>query len=219
MEKYIRTAKINIEKIVEDLYDFNKIGIITIPHVLTGKAIDDLIKSAELNSHLFKCVNRYEGTAEQEMQTLYIDKVKKNQWVSESLQILNQFIMEYEVIFKQIARQAKFYKNDFNKVGFHKYVPGSIGITPHQDYENHINLISIFNLMGNAKFYYCKDRNKTGSQEIDSKPASLVLLRAPRTKNEEPYRPYHYIEPMRDERLSLNIRRKIKNPSSPPYIL
>lgn len=207
-QKYIGSGKIKIEDIVSELYDFSKPGIISIPNVLTDEAIEDLVKAAKLNYQSFIEVPRHEGAAEQEMYTLYLDKVKKSQLVIESLPILDQFIEEYKEIYKQIAEESKFDEYDFNKIGFHRYQAGSLGITPHQDYESHINLISMFNLIGDAKFYYCKDEEKRDSKEFDTRPGSLVLLRAPRNKNEEQYRPYHYIDPMKTERLSINVRKK-----------
>jgi len=207
-QTYIRPEKIRIEDIVRDIYDFSKPGVISIPEFLTPKAIKDLVNASRLNADLFIEVPRYEGTAEQEMETLYLDKTPQSQLSIESLPIINKFITEYQEIYKKIAKEAKFNESDFNKIGFHRYPKGSLGITPHQDYESHINLISIFNLIGDAKFYYCEDKDKTNSQETDISPGSLTLLRAPRNKNEEQYRPYHYIEPMKNERLSLNVRKK-----------
>lgn len=207
-KKYIRSEKMKIEDIVSELYDFSKPGIISIQDVLTAEAIEDLVRATRLNYHLFMEVPRHEGAAEQEMYTLYLDKVRKFQLAIESLPILDQFIVEYKEIYKKIAQEAQFDEYDFNKIGFHKYQAGSLGITPHQDYESHINLISMFNLFGDAKFYYCENVDKRNSKELDTNPGSLILLRAARNENEEQYRPYHYIDPMKTERLSINVRKK-----------
>ncbi len=208
-QKYIKSENIKIEEIVNELYDLSKPGAISILGILTADGIEDLIKAFKLNSNLSIDVPRYEGTAYQEMQTLYLDKVQDGQLTAESLPIFNQFKNEYGKIYREIARKARFDELDFNKMGFHRYPEGSFGITPHQDYESHLNLISMFNLVGDANFYYCEDEKKNGSVKLDSSPGSLVLLRAPRNKNEEEYRPFHYIKPMKNERLSLNVRTKI----------
>ncbi len=71
-----------------------------------------------------------------------------------------------------------------------------------------MNYFAIFNLIGDAKFYYCDDKDKRNSQEFDTSPGSLVLLRGAKNKDEQRYRPYHYIMPMKSERLSLNVRKK-----------
>ena len=146
------------------------------------------------------------------MQTLYLDKIGVSQVRSQikNYHVLDYYIFEYRRFYKKIAEKAKFDDSIFNKIGFHKYQAGSIGITPHQDYETHINLISIFNLVGEAGFYYCEDKDGNGSRKIDSSPGSLILLRAPRNEDEEKYRPFHYINPMSNERLSLNVRRKMR---------
>lgn len=207
-QKYIISDSVRIEDVVSELYDFSRPGIISIPDVLTIEGVKDLVSAARLNYHSFIEVPRYEGTAEQEMYTLYLDKIKKSQLVIESLPILDQFVDEYKEIYKQIAQEAQFDEYDFNKIGFHKYSAGSLGITSHQDYESHINLISIFNLIGDAKLYYCENVDKRNSKKIDTIPGSLTLLRAARNENEQQYRPFHYIEPMENERLSLNVRKK-----------
>lgn len=208
--KYIRSEKIRIEEVARELYDFSKPGAISIKNVLTTKAIEDLVRAAKLNSNLFIEIPRYEGTTEQEMQTLYLEKVTECKLAIESLPVFERFRKEYREIYKQIAQEAQFDEPDFNKVGFHRYPAGSLGITLHRDYERHINLISIFNLMGDAKFYYCENKDKRGSQELDVLPGSLILLRGARNENEQQFRPYHYIVPMKNERLSINVRKKIR---------
>ena len=207
--RYILAEKLSIKDLVRELYDFSKLGAISLPGVLTPMAVEDLVNVAELNMHLFRDVPRYEGTAEQEMRVLYLEKIQRNELSIESLSILDQFRGEYLKIYNDMAQEAQFDERDFNKIGFHHYPSGSIGITPHQDYERHINLISIFNLVGNTKFYCCQDECRRGAYALETAPGSLILLRAARKREEQRFRPYHYIEPMEYLRLSLNIRKRV----------
>lgn len=210
MQYYIKPEKIRPAKIAKELYDFSKPGVISIHDVLTPKALEELAEAALLNSHIFREVPRYEGTAEQDMKVLYIEKFKESELTFESLPIFALFRQEYARIYAEIAREAHFNEPDFNKVGFHKYPKGSFGITPHQDYTHHINLISVFNLVGDASFFHCQDTSKRESYKLDASPGSLILLRAARNKNEERFRPFHYVECAESERLSLNVRKKVK---------
>ncbi len=203
---YLNSQDINIKEIVRNLYDFSQSGVISIQNVLTPRALKDLQKAAHLNTHLFREVLYNEGTAEQQMSTLYFDKVPQEAIALESLPILSQLRLEYHPIYQSLAKEAQFKEDDFNKMGFHRYQAGSLGITTHQDYERHINLISIFNIAGNTPFYYCKDEHAIHACEIDSSPGSLILLRAARDESEQRYRPFHSVGKVNAMRLSLNIR-------------
>ena len=210
---YINHEKIDVEKIVRELYDFSKPGILSIQDVLTRTGLENLLKVASLSADIFEEAQTEEGDVDQEMSIVYFEKVLKEKIDETALDILSRFKTEYERVYRHIARAARFEEIDYNKIGFHKYLKGSMGILPHQDYARHVNLISIFNLKGKSSLFYCKDESKVDSIEIDTSPRSLVLLRAARKESEERYRPFHYLESIEEERLSLNIRTR-KTPLS-----
>ena len=50
----------------------------------------------------------------------------------------------------------------FNSLSLQKYEQGSIGITPHRDGLRYINLICIFVIAGQGRFFVCADRSGQG---------------------------------------------------------
>lgn len=205
---YIDKNRINIEFIVNELYDFSKIGALSIQNILLEKASEDLVNGVKSAKKFFCVPPKIEGPVIQEMESLYIEKLNEECLDNNFLNSINQFKKEYIEIYKEIAEKAGFQKNFFNSIGIHYYPNTSIGITPHRDYAKDKDLISIFVLQGNSKFYVCKDREKNCSIELDSSPGSLILLRAARNNLEQKFRPFHYIESIKRERFSLIVRRR-----------
>ena len=96
----------------------------------------------------------------------------------------------------------------FNGMVLQRYEPGQLGITPHRDSYSAINLICIFNIDGQGKFYLCGDRMGTNSVEIDTTPGNVIFLRAPGFLLSK-RRPFHYLTDIRSTRYSFGLRQKI----------
>lgn len=94
---------------------------------------------------------------------------------------------------------------DFNAMVVQKYEPGSIGITPHRDRSRYINLICIFNIDGQGRFYICDDRSGNNAKAIDSSPGSVIFLKAPGFMN-SPERPFHYVNDIQTTRYTFGLR-------------
>ena len=212
--KYIDSSRIHIERIVNELYDFYKLGALSIPNVLTPFGMNDLVGKILASRKMFKQAPKKEGKVYQEMETFYIndweDEIILNPDLKESL---GMFREEYLSIYQKIAELADFDESRFNSLGIHLYPNGSSGITPHRDYERDRDLISIFVLKGNTPVKVCEDEKKNGTIELDSSPGSLILMRAARKKSEQVSRPIHYLGPVLEERLTLIIRRSIPTKS------
>jgi len=208
---FLKSKKISIDKIVNELYDFSKIGALSLPEILSKEGRQELLKGVKSAKKLFSKVSRKEGKVIQEMETLYIENLKENELKKEFNENINKFIKEYSKIYREIAKKAKFQENSFNSLGFNHYWNNSKGISPHRDYARDKDLISIFILQGKANFYVCVDREKNKPVELYSPPGSLILLRAPRNESEKQYRPFHYVENIENERLSLIVRRSQKD--------
>ncbi|MBI4176071.1 MAG: hypothetical protein HY518_02625 [Candidatus Aenigmarchaeota archaeon] len=87
-----------------------------------------------------------------------------------------------------------------------RYRPGSGGITAHRDFPTNINLVSIFVIGGQGRFYICADRERHNAAELENPPGSLILLRAPRNWKERSQRPYHFVEDIKEERYTCLLR-------------
>jgi hypothetical protein len=93
----------------------------------------------------------------------------------------------------------------FNSLSLQKYEQGSIGITPHRDGLRYINLICIFVIGGQGRFFICADRSGREAVEIDAVPGNLILMRAPGFRGEE-IRPFHYVTEINATRYSFGLR-------------
>lgn len=96
-------------------------------------------------------------------------------------------------------------KLDFNAVVLQKYQPGSIGITSHRDRSIYINLVCIFNIGGQGRFYVCGDRSGSNAKAIDSSPGSVIFLKAPGFMD-SPERPFHYVNDIQTTRYTFGLR-------------
>jgi hypothetical protein len=96
----------------------------------------------------------------------------------------------------------------FNSLSLQKYEPGSIGITPHLDSLRYINLICLFVIGGQGRFFVCTDRSGRDSIEIDAAPGNLILMRAPGFMGSQA-RPFHYVTEIPETRYSFGLRQKM----------
>ena len=154
----------------------------------------------------FKKVPYSEGLVTQDMHVLYCGEADRQNAQREfpAIQCLRS---EYLAWLEPLGIAGHF-KPEINSIGVHLYPANSQGISPHQDYASDRNLISIFVLKGNDPLYLCKDRNKTESFPLNASPGDLILLRAPRNEAEKPLRPFHYLEKLVEERITLIFRQR-----------
>ncbi len=96
---------------------------------------------------------------------------------------------------------------NFNSMTLQKYPAGSQGISPHRDRAIYINLICIFILGGEGRFFICKDRSGQDAMEIDSAPGRVILMRAPGFYQMQP-RPYHLVKDIPGDRYTLGLRQQ-----------
>lgn len=96
----------------------------------------------------------------------------------------------------------------FNSLSLQKYDPGSLGITPHLDSLRYINLICLFVIGGQGRFFVCTDRAGKDSVEIEAAPGSLILMRAPGFMGAQ-IRPFHYVTSIPETRYSFGLRQKM----------
>ncbi|MBS3093368.1 hypothetical protein J4456_02175 [Candidatus Pacearchaeota archaeon] len=203
---YINPDKIPIDDVVENLYNFDSIGALSLDGVLTTTGINELNSFARTYNELTK-VKEMQGKVRQDMRTKYFYDIDEHTFSPQEFLPLQKFVDEYSLIYSEIAKKANFNGTSFNALGIHHYGENSQGITPHQDFSTDRDLISIFILIGQDPLYVCLDRKKNGSIALAQNPGSLVLLRAARQESEQKYRPIHYLNPVTSERYTLIVRK------------
>jgi len=208
---YIDVSKLNVNFIIDEIFDMSKAGAIGIADVISQTACDAIIRASKAEKQLFTTPRRVRGKVTQEMETCYLNRFESVP--KHLLDAVSQVTSEYAGFYKELAQAANFTLDSFNSIGIHFYPEGSIGITPHQDFSVSHGLISVFVLSGSALFYKCDAREKTNSEVLTCSPRSLILMRAARNKEEQKKRPYHFIEgPLTEDRYSLVIRQEKKIP-------
>jgi hypothetical protein len=93
----------------------------------------------------------------------------------------------------------------FDSLSLQMYAPGSIGITPHRDGLRYINLICIFVIAGQGRFFVCADRSGRDAVEIEAAPGNVILMRAPGFLGED-LRPFHFVSEISLTRYSFGLR-------------
>lgn len=85
------------------------------------------------------------------------------------------------------------------------YEKDSIGITPHLDFAQNVNMICIFILTGKARFALCDDRQKTNARDLDTTPGNVILMRGPGFMGSS-FRPFHFVSDITERRVVCAIR-------------
>jgi len=96
----------------------------------------------------------------------------------------------------------------FDSMVLQRYEENSIGITPHKDGLRFVNLVCVFVIGGQGRFYVCSDRSGSDAREIDASPGNVILMRAPGLFSSEDNRPFHYVTDIRETRYTFGLRQK-----------
>lgn len=88
-----------------------------------------------------------------------------------------------------------------------RYRPGPIGITPHKDHVDYVNLACLFTLTGEARFAVCADRRGNGARDVDAAPGRAILMRAPGFAGSRA-RPFHFVADIASPRYSVGLRQR-----------
>ncbi len=105
---------------------------------------------------------------------------------------------------------------DLNTMVLQKYEPNSIGITPHRDGKRYKNLVCIFVLEGQGRFYVCSNRAGNDPIEIDASAGNVLLMRASGFKGinnclaeSDEIRPFHFITDIPNQRYTFALRQEV----------
>jgi hypothetical protein len=94
---------------------------------------------------------------------------------------------------------------EFNDLMLQRYSVGEVGITPHVDRTAYRNVVCLFVLEGQGRFYICDDRAGNGAREIPHVAGDVVLMRAPGFLGSEE-RPFHFVRDIRSPRYVFGLR-------------
>ena len=67
----------------------------------------------------------------------------------------------------------------FNDRMLQSYEVGEVGISAHRDHIEYRNLICLFVIAGEGRFFVCRDRDGAGAREIVNRPGDLILTPGP----------------------------------------
>lgn len=96
----------------------------------------------------------------------------------------------------------------FNKYGLiNRYPAGSIGMSPHVDHQSFVNMVAVFVIDGQGRFFVCDDIERNNSVEIDATPGNVILMRAPGFLPRDGQQ-WHYVTNITTERYVLSLRQK-----------
>lgn len=98
----------------------------------------------------------------------------------------------------------------FNAMVLQKYEKGALGITPHLDGKRYVNLVCIFVLEGEGKFYVCDNRAGDNPREIDATLGKVIFMRAPGFRGMENNRPFHFVTNISSDRYTLTLRQNAR---------
>lgn len=88
-----------------------------------------------------------------------------------------------------------------------RYREGSVGITGHRDHRRYRQLVAVLTVEGRAGFEVLTGRHGPAVQRWETRPGSLVLLRAPGLGGLADGRPFHRVEgPRQGTRTTVTIR-------------
>jgi hypothetical protein len=94
---------------------------------------------------------------------------------------------------------------EFNDLMLQRYTVGEVGITPHVDRTAYRNIVCLFILEGQGRFYICDDRAGSGAREIPHAAGDVLLMRAPGFHGSDE-RPFHFVRDIKSPRYVFGLR-------------
>ena len=100
----------------------------------------------------------------------------------------------------------------FNDRMLQSYEVGELGITAHRDHIDYRNLICLFVIAGQARFFVCATRAGDGVREIPHCPGDLILTPAPGLFGARE-RPFHLVRDITAPRYVFGLRHDRRRPA------
>ncbi len=195
----------DFDYIARELYNPDNIGAVSISGFLSESVRKEVLREIRNGQNSFTVAPRGYLNALQEFDNLYLGEADEKKTGGDFPWIfcLRDF---YTGLYRKLSRRAGFSAGCLNSIEVKRYPKGSLGLTPHMDQSRYVNLISVFVLEGEAPFYIYSQDRKTVLSEIDSSPGGLILLRAPKNRQERGFRPMHGVGSVIQERYTITVR-------------
>ncbi len=99
----------------------------------------------------------------------------------------------------------------FNDVVLQKFLPGSIGVTPHREGRSKINLFCVIILCGDGKTAICSNRKGDNPIFLDTTPGNALLFRGLgfMGMGAEEDQPLHFLTDVTSERITFCLRQRV----------
>lgn len=190
----------NVEGVVEQL---STVGATSLP-MLPDEVRMDLFREAE--SYDYQPAEEVvgQGSRTVRQQLGYYDTFAEN---SRFVRLRDAFQALLDDALEELDGYPFETQLDLNDMVLQKYEEGSLGITPHRDHLNYLNLVCIFVIGGQGRFFICDDRSGSNAREIEAPPGHVILMRAPGFQGSTG-RPFHFLSDIQERRFSFGLRQK-----------
>ena len=103
----------------------------------------------------------------------------------------------------------------FNDRMLQNYEIGEVGISAHRDHIEYRNLICLFVIAGEARFYVCSGRDGADAREIPNRPGDLIITPGPGLFGSM-RRPFHLVRDISTPRYVFGLRQDRRHLTPPP---
>lgn len=180
---------------IDQIYDKEHCGVIMLKNFLPDdihKQISDYLSNENNKTKYIKLPYMY-GKTIQDMSVWNFASENKE------INILKNKYLE--------IRNSIFRKYDIDlEICVNYYDKGAKGISPHRDFSTSVNMIGIYVVHSKNDFCVADTRDKQNEKRFDAYDNTLIIMRGPRSTDENDMRPFHYVENIIEDRISIIFR-------------
>jgi len=202
----LNLERLSAKSIAEELYDPTRLGVVALSSFLKDnfrlKLRDELVSIGE--SYVEQPLQVDE--VYQELST-YKFKQEDEEHIAERFPSVLELRKGFIGFWRSVLFAGECREGGYNETEAIRYDNGSTGITYHRDGLKCRNLIGVFIVEGEGRFFAAKSREGLEKKQFEAPPGSLILMRAPRTGKGDK-RPFHQVEGIVGERYVLVLRQK-----------
>jgi len=203
--KPFNTENFDAKTIAHLLYDPRNNGVMVFPDFVKKGFLYELIGEIEEQRKRYQQAPHVVGSVSQNFKGFWAGEAD-SETIDGKFPAIMELRKSFQPLYEDIGRASEFQAGPLNSISVNVYDGGPIGITAHRDESKYVNAIAIFCISGDAYFYSCNDRERNGLINFDASPGRLLLMRAPRKKEESELRPFHGVQNVSPGRTSIMLR-------------